>query len=100
MESLLVHGNGESAVVLVIDSYHSSLQKRNAAKAIQTEGHVIPCSLFLYVPLPHSLTHTRREEKGWERMGGVREIKRKKGRGEQGRKGGKKKREKEEGDGN
>lgn len=89
MESLLVHGNGESAVVLVIDSNHSSLQKRNPAKAIQTEGHVIPCSLSLYVPLPHSLTHMRREEKGWER---------KKGRGEQGRKGGKKKREKEEGD--
>jgi len=97
MESLLVHCNGESAVVLVIDSYHSSLQKRNAAKAIQIEGHVIPCSLFLYVPLPHSLTHMRRGEKGWERMGGVREIKRKSQTGRNGREK-RKERKKVEGD--
>ncbi len=62
MESLLVHGNGESAVVLVIDSNHSSLQKRNAAKAIQTEGHVIrSLSLFICFSAPHPYVQRERE---------------------------------------
>lgn len=91
MESLLVHGNGESAVVLVIDSNHSSLQKRVQRKPFRLRDTSFALSLFLYVPLPHSLTHIRRERKGkgWETMGGVREIKRNRGRMEHGGKGGK-----------
>lgn len=85
MESLLVHSNGESAVVLVIDSNHSSLQKRNAAKAIQTEGHVIhslSLSICSSAPLPHAQRERRKGvgENGWS----------KRKRGEQGGKGRKK----------
>lgn len=61
MESLLVHGNGESAVVLVIDSNHSSLQKRTQRKPFRPRDTSFALSLFLYVPLPHSLMHIRRE---------------------------------------
>lgn len=92
MESLLVHGNGESAVVLVIDSNHSSLQNKNAAKAIQTEGHVIrslSLSLRSSASLPSTCKKRERKGNGRERMGGVRELKRKRGRGEQAGKGGK-----------
>lgn len=71
MESLLIHSNGERAVVLIIDSYHSSLWTQ--AKPFRLRDTSCARSLRSSGPLPH--TRKEREWTAEERMGGVREEK-------------------------
>lgn len=61
MESLLVYGDGESAVVFVIDSNHRSLSKQKRSERLSDRGPRHSLSLFLLCSAP-SQTHTHTEE--------------------------------------
>lgn len=67
MESLLVHSDGECAVVFIIDSYYSSLEKQKGRGGSERGDVTIPLSCSLY----H--TPTKEEEKRRGCLGGVRE---------------------------
>ena len=53
MESLLVHSDGERAVVLVIDADHSSLGKQKGWGGGQTGSQTVR-HVILYFPFPPS----------------------------------------------
>lgn len=65
MESLLVHSDSECAVVFIIDSYYSSLEKQKGRGGSERGDVTIPLSCSLYHTPTKEKEEKRRGVSGW-----------------------------------